>query len=354
MVYITLEILLMLLKTIDRFKIKIFKKRFSIQNIVLLVFAVMLFLLCALRRIDIGKDTLMYKVIFDSASRYPSLREYLKSYTYFEYSYYILNYFFAKYLNFQLFLATIGAISIFPAIYVIYKYSENKILSLIIYIGFPFYTFSMQALRQAPALGILMLAYVAIREEKFNKYLFFCILAFTFHTSSLLFFPAYFIKKIPYKKWVAYLVPIIMLIVYALRTPLQNIALNFARFSYSSINAGGVRMYIIMFLTVVLGLYYRNIFRRQSCDEDWKELFYFQVIAAMIWPIASYNPALARMYYYYQFFLILFVPKLVSNIKEKRISYSIMIGYVFISLFYLVNYLLPEYYCLNPYFFFWQ
>ena len=53
----------------------------------------------------------------------------------------------------------------------------------------------------------------------------------------------------------------------------------------------------------------RIIFSKKETGN--KVLFYLQVLAAILWPIASEFSAL-RMYYYYHIFIIIYVPVLVG------------------------------------------
>lgn len=355
MIYLSLMILLVLMIPLKKNRIRMITKSVTVEDIVFYLIVALMLLICSLRSVEVGKDTRMYYRLFERAKALSSLEHYLSTFSYFEYGYWILNFFFAKYLNFQSLLALIGALSILPAAYVIKQYSKDKIISLILYIGFPFFTFSMQALRQAPAIGMVLLAYDAMKKKKLTRYLLFCLLAFFFHTSAILFLPAFWIGKLPYKKWMKWLVPAFIILSFALKSQIQTIILTYARSHYATEDAGGYRMFAFILLTVVLGMIYRRYLADpDDLGTDWNELFFFQVIVAMMWPISSFNPAVSRMYYYYQVFLALFVPQLTSNIQQKTVRIAIHAGYIFVSFFFLIYYQLPAFYKLEPYSFFWQ
>ena len=98
--------------------------------------------------------------------------------------------------------------------------------------------------------------------------------------------------------------------------------------------------------------YYRKRFTGDSAEN--KVLFYLQVFAAILWPIASVNSAIARMYYYYHMFLILYVPTLIDSIGGKIEKVVVTVGYYGVALYFLASQVLPETFKFNPYRFFWQ
>ena len=331
-------------------------KKTSGKRVYIAIWGIILILICGLRRIDIGRDTIMYHTLFNSASKYETLSDYFSRYHYFEYGYYGLNYIFSKIGDYQLFLIVMAVLSIAPPIYVIGKYSNDISLSLILFICFPYFTFCMSGMRQAGAIGIICLAYDAMKRKQLWIYLLFCLIAMSFHTSAILFIPVYWIDKVPYNKYSKILCVIIMVAAYVLRQSLWLFISQFARQSYRSNDAGGFLMYIFMILTVVLGFYYSGSFREKKLDhvDGNRDLFYLQVLSVILWPIASLNSALFRMYFYYHIFIVLYVPSLIGSIKNKIERMIVYAGFLFVSISFLVTQVLPVSQAYNPYYFFWQ
>ncbi len=340
-------------------------KSSKLNNSLLFFWLLVLIALCGLRGIHIGKDTGMYRTLFNQAANYSSVLEYFSHYSYYEYGYYLLNYFFAHVTNYQVFLFVLSFISIVPYGFIIKKYSKNWALSLFLYIAFSYYNFCMTGLRQAVAMGFTAIAFHFIKQKDLKRYLLFIILAVLFHTSSLIFLPAYWINKIPLKKITLIISSALMVLAYLLKDTLWNIAKMFARQTFEEIDSGGEKAYLFMILTIILGIIYRNMFmdnnndsdastKKHKTDHSNKLLLYLMIGSAIIWPIASYNTVLFRMYYYYHVFLILFVPELLEGIKDKIIRLVIATGYVLVGVYYIYSQILIEEVQYYPYKFFWQ
>ena len=128
------------------------------------------------------------------------------SYSTFKYFYYLdMNRYkllveFISYItnNEQVFLAIIA--DLFSLGRFIYKHSKMPFLSIFLYIGFNYFTFTFSGLRQAIAISIICISYDYIREQKLFKFLVTVILAALFHKSAIFFIPAYAISKIKLNK----------------------------------------------------------------------------------------------------------------------------------------------------------
>jgi F0F1-type ATP synthase membrane subunit c/vacuolar-type H+-ATPase subunit K len=97
--------------------------------------------------------------------------------------------------EFQVFLI-ISAIFIEVVVaYLIYKYSPLPWLSFLVWNCMGFYCFGFSAIKQSIAMGLIMIAFVGIMEEKPKQFALFTILAGFVHTPALIFLPAYFLSK---------------------------------------------------------------------------------------------------------------------------------------------------------------
>lgn len=319
-----------------------------------ILWGIILISVCGLRRVDIGRDTAMYQLIYRQIQSSEIWNARTLMYSSHEYGFYFLMYLVSRLFDYQVFLYLGAIISIAPVMYVIYKYSDNKPMSLVLYMCFSFYTFCFSGQRQAMALGVLMIAYCFLREKKLKYYILFVILAVLFHTSAILFLPIYWIDKIQYNKKTVSIFLLLMVGSYLLRNQLWSVATLFARQQYTANDAGGLLMYLFMILTVVLGLIYRKYFTGKRNEN--KVYLYLQVLAACLWPIASVNSALSRMYMYYQVFLILYVPALLKSIGNRHQFERLIVkyGYYAVALYFLVDEVMAPVKQFYPYYFFWQ
>ena len=367
MAYIFLVIGLLITSPLIYKQIRLWKKH-SGEKIYVVAWGTILVALVALRAKTIGRDTAMYEVIFQRTIGATSLRGFLKTYNT-EYAYHALEYITSRFADYRFFVVLIACFSVIPVLFVICEFSEDKFLSLLLYVCFPYYTFCMSGMRQATAMGCIAIAYCFVKKKKVVWFIVFCILGFMFHSSAMLFLPVYWLDKIPYKKATRVIAILAMVMAFVLRTSLWHIATLFARQQYSANDAGGQKMYLFMILSVALGFIYRKEFVGENnvTDVDTVQnafqintminnrvLLYLQILAVIIWPIASVNSATFRMYYYYHMFMILYVPALLNSVKSNRIRLLIKIGFMFAAIFFLYTQILPPQQGYNPYLFLWQ
>lgn len=137
------------------------KKRFLYLAIGLMV------LIMGLRAQTMGVDLRGYLASFETLNEY-SWKEILglESYLNYERGYIIFNKLVGSiWCNRQFFLFVCAAISIIPVGIVIYKCSPDPLLSIIIYIGLPVFLLNYSGLRQAIAIGILILSFEFMTEK---------------------------------------------------------------------------------------------------------------------------------------------------------------------------------------------
>ena len=343
----------------DKKRIKICAFSFSSSLAYTVFWGIILTLLVALRSTDIGCDTHMYEYIFNSMKSYDSYFEWLPDNPYTsgtEHGYYLLCFLISRFANYRTFLIITAIFTVPPVIYVIKRFSKNIPLSLILYVCFPYYTFCMSGLRQSYAMALITIAYCFVKERKLWPYLITCAVAFSFHTSSLLFVPVYWVAKIRNTRITRIIVVIAILLCFVFKNSIWNVATLFARQQYSSNDAGGEMMCLFMILSAILGIYYRRDFLDSNVvsKTSEKELLYLQILAAMIVPLSLVNSAISRIYFYYHIFFILYVPALLQSIRSKNERLIILFGYLFAALYFLTSIVMNPIQRYNPYLFMWQ
>lgn len=75
------------------------------------------------------------------------------------------------------------------------KYSNNRLLSLFLFITLGYYTYCFNGARQAIALSIYMMSFEYILNGKFLKYSIWILIAFLFHRSVIIALPLFFIFR---------------------------------------------------------------------------------------------------------------------------------------------------------------
>ena len=347
-------------------RIRFINKTYSGTKVYMAVWGAILVALVAFRSLEVGNDTSMYHYIFTSFSKSDTFSNWIRDNWYTsgtELGFYFSGYIISKFADFRVFLIGMAAISVLPFIFVINRYSDNKPLSLFLYVTFSYYTFAMSGLRQAAAMGFVLVAYHFMKKKYLWRYLLFCALAVSFHSTAILFVPVYWIGKIPNNKITRILTLFGVGTAYVLRDKIWQIASMFSRQQYEISESSGFLMFLFMLGTVLLGIYYHKAFvgdytKKNSelsltCISN-RELFYLQVLAVMLWPIASMNPAVNRVYYYYHIFFILFYPKLLKVITRKYERFVINVLLIIVSLGFFFTQVCNPIQKYVPYYFMWQ
>ncbi len=115
--------------------------------------------------------------------------------------------------NFQSVIFLSALIGVGIKILMINKYSDNKLISLIMYFTGVFIMYDMGVIRQGMSIAIALISIQYIEERNFVKFLFTIIIASLFHISILVFIPLYFISDQNFSRKFIYGTTIIVLII---------------------------------------------------------------------------------------------------------------------------------------------
>lgn len=321
------------------------------------VVGTILVLFAGLRANTIGPDTSQYEYIFNEIQRF---------------GIHSLGFFFLEedqesepgYLLFQYMMGLVGDYNLFkflcviiqtvPAIYLIYRYSTNKCISLLTYFCLPIYTMmSMSMMRQGIAFGVFLMAFHFIIERKFKFYLLAIAIGFLFHSSVIVTLPLYFLYNLPYKR--KYNIMIIGVIVssYIFSSVLFAFLAGFSRMQYEAGDVGGVKM--LIFLLALLGGSF--FVKEQTLKVPFlKFQLYLLVFTIVCWNIGMNLAAVFRLAVYTEFFLCLYIPNLLGKIQNKNISQlAVFVSCVVcIMIMQLVVMRELEFYSYHPYYFLWE
>ena len=321
------------------------------RKIYIMLNGILSIIICGFRHISIGNDTEMYLYKYNKVNMFSDFWMAIKSETT-EVGYSILEYLIGRNFSFDFFKTIVAIIAIAPVMYVIYKYSKIPWVSILVFISFGTLPFYMSGMRQSLAMGITTLSFVFIMERKRTKFILCIIIATIFHSTAIIFLPAYWFQNVIISKKNIIISFIFMILSFVLKDKIFTIFSMFSRQQYNYSEAGGEKMYIFIILSILLGIIYNGVSCKDNkCNET---LLYMMVAVAIIWPIASVNPALFRIYYYYSIFMILFIPNLIYRIKDKIIKLSIYSGYLVVAIYFLVTQVILANNNLNPYMFFWK
>lgn len=332
------------------------KIRIAIPGKIVYIFfcGALLVMLAGLRSIKVGNDTAMYKILFDYMGDFSTFPDALQSWKLggVEIGYAFIEYIFSHTATFQFFLFFTAGVSIIPVLVVIYKYSENIWLSLFFYIAFGYFAFAMNGIRQSIAIGICMIALIAAINRKIVQFLILVCIAFLFHRTAILFLPVYWFNKIIISKKTAYIYITILGSLFAFKQYLFHFLNSFSRQSFGSVNdAGGIRMFLFMLFILILLWVYKDKFL--DVNKTNRIFFTLYSVSVLMWPVASLNGELFRMYYYYQIFIMMVLPSLIVHVdKYAKLIFSMI--FIAISCYYLQSYIINGQLSYAPYYFYWK
>jgi hypothetical protein len=191
-------------------------------NYLILFFCIFLLTFIAGFRGNIDGDYNSYLEMYNTINKHSN--EYIV-----EPGYAIINTIFYKLgLSFHGLVFFIAILCIPPKLIFIYKYSDNYLLSILIYFSTFYFLFDFTQIRQGCAVTFFILSLRYIINKSFIKYLICILIASSFHVASLVLLPMYFFLNIKYNQLILYCLlffcTIITLLQY--RFPILNFFLN--------------------------------------------------------------------------------------------------------------------------------
>lgn len=325
-------------------KVKMNSKLYTI------IIAAMLTVILGLRGLTVGIDTVNY---YNSFMRYQnmSLSNALEG-VFYEYGYRLFQYFvgiiFQEY-QFLLIIVAIFYISVLS--FHIHKHSKNPTFSYVLFILYGFYTFAFSTTRQTIAIAFIMIAYEFISRKQLHKFIIFNLLAASFHVTSLVFIPSYWITKFKINKFTIFFLTMTV----GLSIYFSNYIIRFlntlARNELSFVETDGNLMFLFMIISTLIGIVYKRQFLAGNPNNRF--LFYMMCLSVVIMPITRYHPAMMRLFYYFFIFMITYVPNLLSSIKDPMIRNVGYIGYFITGVIFFFTNVIPNA-RLENYLFFWQ
>ena len=322
----------------------------------LMISFIIIYLVCALRDYSVGRDIQGYMETYEQSSQYLLWDA---SWTYME-SGYVAYMKICSLLGLsdRMFLCVTYIFMLFPIYYTIKKYSDNPLLSVIIFICFQFLTFDLSGIRQGLATSICLMGFTfALKEGKRNLIIFylFAILAFLFHRSSIIFMLVPFIVRMKYNTK-----NVIMLLSITAVSPGFSgfiMAINsnnhMSKYGFDDrLAMGGMLVFLFAMTLFMIYSCYVNKQRQYKYDNSKAvsvNQLTFLVIVSVIFSLAFNGSMLARSTMFYTIFLLYALPNAISILpKTTRVLCNIGL-HIGMLLFFYVFCLVPETLDMVPY-----
>lgn len=286
----------------------------------LVIISIQIFLLSALRHINVGADTGVYVRRFSIiADTYWGSIFDLSEVVDFEIGFIILNKLIGTvYDNERFFLVIISAIIIFSISKYIYKNSKIAWLSFFLFIALGFWGSSINVLRQFIAIAILLPTIKHVENRNLFKFVFHVIIASFFHISALAFFVIYPLSKIKITRLYITLIIIVGIITNFFAPNLLNYVIDFFGYQQHADRIGegsGTGMLVMLIMITIAALIYRKSAIRKGESYD---IYIHILLVGLLLNILALNFDLAgRAMIYFTIHNIILIPNILYSINKK-------------------------------------
>ena len=212
----------------------------------------------------------------------------------------------------QVFLLVVAIICQGSVFNFIRKHSRFPAISIVIYLTFGLYTFSFSGLRQMIAIAIVLFSYDYIKERKIFHFLIVVLFASLFHTSAVFFIVAYPLYYMEISMRGVFMAIGGLIAEAILGGKIVQAAMLFYKNREYETQYTGAYMAFIMYVCVWLGAVFligKN-----------KELNSFEnyiLLAVAIQELGMYHMSIARLGYYFSFFICLLLPEMVVELTKN-------------------------------------
>lgn len=334
------------------FVASLFSKRYQSQDkqntYIIVVFCFALYAVYTLRSFTVGQDIPGYEDVYNSMDT----RDYYD--TYFEKGYVFLMDISNKIgLTFRGFVMIVYLIFVIPFALHVKRYSKDVLLSLLIFLCFQFFVFTMSGIRQTIATGLCFWAFSVAQRKGVKSFLLFMailFLAFNIHKSSLVFVPVYFVIRAKLDKKLLFLYGIFGAIGYSISESLN------AYMRASEITNYGVQDKLILsttfYIIAIVALYAYIVSRREpfnvidnndkNCIKLSLSSFVNLVLCGLLIKLIFNGTILMRAAMYYEILVIIMIPNMLYIQKNKGISILRPFTIIMFIIFYFFGCLLPN------------
>ncbi len=229
--------------------------------------------------------------------------------------------------DFQIFLIFIAIVVEIAVAVVIYRYSPAPWLSYLLWNCFGFYIFGFSAIKQALAMGLLMLAFTGIMEEKPKKFLLWTALAGCVHAPALVFLPAYWMAKSRLSMQKLMIYAICAGLIFMFRNQIVKFIGDFYydETDYVANTHVGGRFMMIAALLIA------GIMLRGFSGRSFTKLFNLMLVAAIIQMFSGFDNVFTRLTDYYFQFLILYLPMMLYPQWDESLDGGYQIRHLVLS-----------------------
>ena len=218
--------------------------------------------------------------------------------------------------EFQVFLIASAIFIEATVAYLIYKYSPLPWLSFLVWNCMGFYCFGFSAIKQSIAMGLIMIAFVGIMEERPKQFLIFTILAGFVHAPALIFLPAYYLSKQKFNLRTLIIYIGGAVIVFINKNQIVKLMQDFyyeEGIIGDNAELGGRFFLIVLF--IMAGFAFRGF-----NGKYFSKVANLIIVAAVLQMFSGFDNVFTRLTDYYLQFLIIFIPLSFADYKDDKLT----------------------------------
>lgn len=226
--------------------------------------------------------------------------------------------------NTEVYSAIYSFCALVPAGIAIYLYSKKPMISCFTYVCFAFFYMSMNFIRQAIAVSVILLGWKFFRDRKLIPSMLIIIAAAGFHYSALLMIPIYFLSAIKPRPLLIAIETAAAAALYIFSDELLTLAVKILGGKYevyldsNYLSKGLSPVYVILpvlIFVVVYGIYLLKSRMGETEKEDdiFANLMFYQ---AVIWIFITKHSIMERLAYYPFVFAVLALPSAALYIES--------------------------------------
>ena len=217
--------------------------------------------------------------------------------------------------EFQIFLIAVAIFIEAAVAYLIYKYSPLPWLSFLVWNCIGFYVIGFNIVKQSIAMGLIMIAFVGIMEERPKQFTIFTILAGFVHAPALIFIPAYYLSKQKFNLRTLIIYICGAIVVFINKNQIVKLMQDFyyeEDLFGDSADLGGRFFLIVLFIIAGFALKGFN-------GKYFSKIANLIVAAAVLQMFSGFDNVFTRLTNYYLQFLIIFIPLAFADYKDEKI-----------------------------------
>lgn len=330
-------------------------KNNTTKNIYLVFVGLVLIIISGFRG-DFSSDYVGYEEIFKFHNQFSDFRLLLKYKYNVEIGYILVNWLIGRFTDNTIWIFLMSSIIILSLhLKEIKKNSSNICLSVLLFATIGAYYTSFNIMRQILAVSIIFSGSSYLYEKKIWNYIAVVLLASLFHSTALLMIPFYFILnfKFNYKNLAILLITLILI------SSNIHVILEFAQkyfYSHYKVSSYGMSGYGYKNIILPLGILFFIISEySKNGDKENKRLnvWFNATIFYVFFSFLGLNiQMLERFSYYFSPYILLIIPKMVSNERNKHLRTMYYFVIVLVAILYNLFTLSGSGY--NPYYFIWN